>query len=321
VELTDTEDEGAPRQVSHTLTIEPPNALPTASFTVGQTDLDISVDALASDDPDGTIVSYEWDFGDGVTGTGVTTGHTYAAADTYTVTLTVTDDDGATDTDSQQVTVTAPTGPPVLAADTFERSVVNGFGTADLGGSWTTTGSTANYSVTGGAGQHRSPSAGITTNSFLNGVSAGDVVATVDVSFSSAPTGGGVYSALIVRRTGSSDYRARIRAMPTGTTLSLMRVNGGTTVLSTVTLPGLTYAPGDVIRIQVSATGSGTTTLSAKAWRVGDAEPAGWQTTTTDSTAALQGAGGVGLSTYLSGSSTTVPVFTRYDDLVVTEAP
>ena len=52
------------------------------------------------------ITSYEWDFGDTTTGTGVSPGHTYGSADTFTVTLTVTDADGATDTDTAQVTTT-----------------------------------------------------------------------------------------------------------------------------------------------------------------------------------------------------------------------
>lgn len=50
-------------------------------------------------DPDGTVVSYSWDFGDGGTGEGVTVGYTYSALDTYTVTLTVTDNTGATGSD------------------------------------------------------------------------------------------------------------------------------------------------------------------------------------------------------------------------------
>jgi len=49
----------------------PPNALPTASFTAtpetGEAPLTVSFDAGASDDTDGTIVSYEWDYGDGTT--------------------------------------------------------------------------------------------------------------------------------------------------------------------------------------------------------------------------------------------------------------
>ena len=55
-----------------------------------------SFDASASSDPDGTVSSYHWDFGDGAsqTTTSATTTHTYATANAYTVRLTVTDDAG-----------------------------------------------------------------------------------------------------------------------------------------------------------------------------------------------------------------------------------
>jgi PKD repeat protein len=86
----------------------PPNQPPVAAFTPTCSQLACSVNAAASDDPDGTIASYAWQFGDGSTGTGVTSSRTYAAAGTYTITLTVTDDDGATDTTTRSVTV-APT--------------------------------------------------------------------------------------------------------------------------------------------------------------------------------------------------------------------
>jgi PKD repeat protein len=54
--------------------------------------------AAASRDPNGTVVSYAWDFGDGTKGTGPTALHTYAQDSVYTVTVTVTDNDGHTDT-------------------------------------------------------------------------------------------------------------------------------------------------------------------------------------------------------------------------------
>jgi PKD repeat protein len=56
-------------------------------------------------DPDGTIVSTDWDFGDGNTASGTLVAHVYAAAGTYLVTLTVTDDGGASSTCTASVTV------------------------------------------------------------------------------------------------------------------------------------------------------------------------------------------------------------------------
>jgi len=66
----------------------------------------ITFDAGGSSDNIG-IVSYEWDFGDGTTGTGKTANHTYANSGTYIVTLTVKDAAGNSDTDSITVTVLA----------------------------------------------------------------------------------------------------------------------------------------------------------------------------------------------------------------------
>jgi len=87
------------------------NSLPVASFTrnpsSGPTPLNVSFNAAASRDSDGTIVSYEWSFGDGGSATGVTTSHTYQNAGTYTAVLRVIDNDGNTDTASRYITVTA----------------------------------------------------------------------------------------------------------------------------------------------------------------------------------------------------------------------
>lgn len=83
------------------------NESPVASFTYTCTDLSCDFDGSDSYDSDGSIVSYDWDFGDGSTGSGATVSHTFAADGTYTVILTVTDDADATDSDSQDVSVSS----------------------------------------------------------------------------------------------------------------------------------------------------------------------------------------------------------------------
>ncbi|NEA25941.1 PKD domain-containing protein [Actinomadura bangladeshensis] len=82
-----------------------PNAAPQAAFTANCGKLECAFDAAGSSDPDGSIASYAWDFGDGQNGTGATAQHTYTEAGEYTVTLTVTDDRGGKGTKTQTLTV------------------------------------------------------------------------------------------------------------------------------------------------------------------------------------------------------------------------
>lgn len=74
----------------------------------------VTLDASASADPDGAIVSYAWDLGDGsdpVTTSSPTVTHTYGDDGTYTVELTVTDNDDLAASTTRKVAVTnaAPT--------------------------------------------------------------------------------------------------------------------------------------------------------------------------------------------------------------------
>lgn len=87
----------------------PPVADPNGPYT-GTVGSPVTLDGSASSDLDGTIVAYDWDFGDSSTGTGVTPTHTYAAPGTYTVSLTVTDNDGGTDTATTTADISGPPG-------------------------------------------------------------------------------------------------------------------------------------------------------------------------------------------------------------------
>ncbi|MDD5731281.1 MAG: lamin tail domain-containing protein [Patescibacteria group bacterium] len=71
---------------------------------VGET---LNFNGSASSDQDGTIVSYEWNFGDGSVSSGAQTTHSYSTIGTYQVVLTVHDNAGATSSSSITVTVVA----------------------------------------------------------------------------------------------------------------------------------------------------------------------------------------------------------------------
>jgi len=92
------------------LTIVEPNAVFTYShpgMLIPVAGLPITFDASASNDNNdgGWITSYNWNFGDGATGSSKIIDHTFAAVGTYTVNLTVTDNDGLMDTATQSITV------------------------------------------------------------------------------------------------------------------------------------------------------------------------------------------------------------------------
>jgi PKD repeat protein len=292
------------------------NQPPTAAFVAGHSALTVTVDGTASADPDGTIASYTWDFGDGGAGTGATANHTYTTAGTYEVKLTVTDDKGATASVTHPVSVT----PSALASDTFSRTVTDGFGTSDSAGTWTVTGAGADSSVSDGSGRLSIPAARSAT-ARLGGVSSSDTSVVTTLWLEQAPTGGGVYPAVIARGTGTGDYRGRLRLLADGSVLiGTSKVAGGTETLLVPqsTVPGLAYTAGTKLDLRVEATGTAPTTIRARVWVHGTTEPTTWQTSATDSTSGLQEAGAVGVVAYVSGSATATPVVVRVDDLTAT---
>ncbi|MGD9546042.1 MAG: endonuclease [Candidatus Krumholzibacteriia bacterium] len=80
----------------------------------GEKGVAVSFTSAGSYDPDGSIVSYLWTFGDGGTSTAAHPDHTYTTPGAFTVTLTVTDDQGAQHTDTTSANITDTTPPVVM---------------------------------------------------------------------------------------------------------------------------------------------------------------------------------------------------------------
>jgi large repetitive protein len=162
--------------------------------------------------------------------------------------------------------------------------------------------------------------AGAGPTAMLISVSQLIINAVVDASIYTAPTGGGTYVTLLARHSGTTDYRLKEHFVLGGTLqLIITKVVSGTeTALKTVNITGVTYTVGDVYRLRFVVSGSGTTTLTGKVWKVGATEPTAAQVSTTDADVKLQAAGSFGFQSYLSGSATAFPVVARYDNLSVT---
>jgi hypothetical protein len=71
-----------------------------------------------------------------------------------------------------------------------------------------------------------------------------------------------------------------------------------------VAVTGVTYTAGSTLNVRARVTGTGTTTITARVWASGTTEPANWQLSRTDTTAALQVGGSVGLAVHRPNATT-----------------
>lgn len=223
-------------------------------------------------------------------------------------------DDGTTRTTSPTWTLrTPPPAQQVLAADAFERTTSAGWGTADVGGAWTTSGgSGAPLSVTGGRGQMALiPSQ--TRVATLGAVSADAVVVDATLRSDVASVGGAAHATIQGRTVGASSYGLNVRFEPQG--VLRLHLLQGSTGLATATG---TWSPGQPLAARLSVTGTSPTQLAASVWPAGGTPPASWQLTATSSTAGLQTAGTVAIKGSVSASSTVSTTRLTFDDLRVT---
>jgi len=162
---------------TNTTTLVLDNTPPVASFTwtpstpkAGET---VTYDASASTSNGVTIVSYEWDFGDGGHATGKIVTHTYTSPGTYTVKLNVTDSLGFWDIEQKQIQIEALPTPPPLSVSISPLSA------SILGGQWVTFTSTV--------------SGGYTPYSYQWYLNGAPVSGATSNTWTFTPTTGGIY--------------------------------------------------------------------------------------------------------------------------------
>jgi hypothetical protein len=178
------------------------------------------------------------------------------------------------------------------AADYFDRSRERGWGSAEVGGHWTTGGPSSDYLVRGGAGVMNVAPAE-SRHAFLNRASreTAEITATVQLSQ--------LDSTVLVRgrKVEADDYRAVIKFINGGAlSVTLASRQAGETVplSNTVSLIGK-YREGEQIKIKMQVFGVNPTVIRAKVWRASEVEPSAWSLTAQDGFDRLQRSGVVGI--------------------------
>lgn len=213
----------------------------------------------------------------------------------------------------------------VGGADTFTRSATDTWGTAESGGPWAVLGGSggvvANFDVTGSAGTI-SVSTSVQNRAVLPQVFGTDMDVLVKFSTDKVPTVANTQIHLSARdNCGNISTRTQYQAGFIITTAGALqcslsrRVTGTeTNLVAAATISGITVSAGSQHWLRFQVEGTSPTTLRAKAWNDGSAEPQAWFQTTTDSTAGLQQAGSCGLQTFTSATVGNVPLLYTLDN-------
>ena len=287
---------------------------PEPEFTVTcDIERNCTFDASASFDPDGTIVSWDWDFGDGGTDSGEIVNHTYAAYQDYTVILTVTDDNLPTplvNSEQQIVGVYAP-----LDDQFNNRNEFDGWGTASpSGGPWTPNWTKSDFSVIGGRGLIATPT-GTSRRITQADILPVDQDITFRLQTDVAPVGGAGQTATVrTRLEGSDGYQLRMRLFDDSSVR--LRFDDLTQVIGSETTIATTHTPGQDLQVRFQTVGTFPTTLRAKVWNFGAGEPATWDLVETDANPVLQDAGQLALGSSTNGS--TPPTEFSFENVLVT---
>lgn len=211
--------------------------------------------------------------------------------------------------------LTPPPSSTTIAADPFTRTVSGGWGSAPTGGAWSVvSGPATDFSVNGSRALAVTPGSSTQRAVVLPTTSAQDVDASVKTVFPGRPVGSPYYAYLLLRRqSGGAYYRIGAVLRPDGTVALRGQTDTGASLFAE-TVTGTSFAAGGSVRVRVQVTGANPTTIRARAWADGTAEPTAWAVTATSSAAGLQNAGSVGLRS-VNATITTAQI--GFDDLSV----
>jgi hypothetical protein len=173
-------------------------------------------------------------------------------------------------------------------------------------------GAAANFAVNGSRGTIAAPARNKPQLAHLGSVSLRDLDAKMETTFPSAVSGsGGFFSYLVPRRQADGTHdRVGLHLTAAGKLLIRGQTNTGASLFADVDT-GLGFTAGNSFTLRVQLEGANPTTIRAKAWKVGTAEPAAWTVTATD-TAGPQLAGTLGIrAVNTSPAATTI----SYDNL------
>ena len=190
------------------------------------------------------------------------------------------------------------TGPVTVASDSFNRTVSAGWGTAEVGGSWTVLDTPADWSVTPGIGSISVPAGG-QQRAVLSTVSVQNVSLLAKIVLPRCTGSGTNCNAYLLGRvsggTSPTYYRVGVVQGAGSSTISLRAQRSDGSNLSSDLNTGIAAANGAVVWLRVEFQGTNPTTIRARAWLEGTSEPTAWLLSTTDSTAAEQVAGAIGV--------------------------
>lgn len=204
-----------------------------------------------------------------------------------------------------------------LALDTMTRTTSTGWGSATTGGAYSTS-VAKTTSVRNGWAKLVSPAPGGTGTMTLSKVTSQNAVSRIDVSLPALPAKGStVYISNFIRGQFTTSYSVMMVVHSDGTSLLVLdrRIANQETKFSTVTGPRI--QPGHPVSLEISAVGTSSVRLGAKAWPAGTAEPAKWAAMATDSTSSrIVKAGPIGIAVYASRTGKVTPV--TFDNLFAT---